>query len=113
MQIGMELHDNVQQILAASLLMLDYAKDQFNDPASALEGLQDVKVYVNKGIHELRRLSHQLAPAMRTPEGLAEKINELISSMNAGGRLNVEVSNDTLLRMVRRMLKLAGVPSIE
>jgi PAS domain S-box-containing protein len=94
MQIGMELHDNVQQILAASLLMLDYAKDQFNDPASALEGLQDVKVYVNKGIHELRRLSHQLAPAMRTPEGLAEKINELITSMNAGRRLDIEVKAD-------------------
>ncbi len=94
MQIGMELHDNVQQILAASLLMLDYAKDQFNDPASALEGLQDVKVYVNEGIYELRRLSHQLAPAMRTPEKLSEKINELISSMNAGNRLNIDLEVD-------------------
>jgi PAS domain S-box-containing protein len=94
MQIGMELHDNVQQILAGSLLTLDYAKNQFNDPASALEALQDVKVYVNEGIHELRRLSHQLAPAMRTPEGLAEKIHELTSSMNAGGGLSIEVRVD-------------------
>jgi PAS domain S-box-containing protein len=94
MQIGMELHDNVQQILAGSLLTLDFAKNQFDDPASALEALQDVKVYVNEGIHELRRLSHQLAPAMRTPEGLAEKIRELISSMNAGGGLSIEVKVD-------------------
>ena len=94
MQIGMELHDNVQQILAGSLLTLDYAKNQFNDPASALEALQDVKFYVNEGIHELRRLSHQLAPAMRTPEGLAEKINELAASMSAGSRLHIEVKAD-------------------
>jgi PAS domain S-box-containing protein len=94
MQIGMELHDNVQQILAGSLLTLDYAKSQFDDRVSALEALQDVKGYVNEGIHELRRLSHQLAPAMRTPEGLAEKINELVSSMNADGRLFVEVQAD-------------------
>jgi len=91
MQIGMELHDNVQQILAGSLLTLDYAKSQFDDRVSALEALQDVKGYVNEGIHEIRRLSHQLAPAMRTPEGLAEKINELVASMNTGGRLFVEV----------------------
>jgi len=94
MQIGMELHDNVQQILAGSLLTLDYAKSQFDDRESAMEALQDVKGYVNEGIHELRRLSHQLAPAMRTPEGLAEKINELVSSMNAGGRIAVEVEAD-------------------
>jgi signal transduction histidine kinase len=84
----------VQQILAGSLLTLDYAKSQFDDRVSALEALQDVKGYVNEGIHELRRLSHQLAPAMRTPEGLAEKINELVTSMNAGGRLFVEVEAD-------------------
>jgi PAS domain S-box-containing protein len=94
MQIGMELHDNVQQILAGSLLTLDYAKSQFDDRVSALEALQDVKGYVNEGIHELRRLSHQLAPAMRTPEGLADKINELVGSMNAGNRLFVEVDAD-------------------
>ncbi|HET6255250.1 MAG TPA: PAS domain S-box protein [Puia sp.] len=94
MQIGMELHDNVQQLLAGSLLTLDYAKTQFDDPASAMEALQDVKGYVNKGIHELRRLSHQLAPAMPTPEGLAEKINELVGSMNADGRLSVAVEVD-------------------
>jgi PAS domain S-box-containing protein len=94
MQIGMELHDNVQQILAGSLLTLDYAKSQFDDRVSALEALQDVKGYVNEGIHELRRLSHQLAPAIRTPEGLPEKINELVSSMNASSRLFVEVEAD-------------------
>jgi PAS domain S-box-containing protein len=90
-QIGMELHDNVQQILAGSLLTIDYAESQFDDRASAKEALEDVKDYVNKGIHELRRLAHQLAPAMHTPEGLPEKIDELAARMNVGGRLDIRV----------------------
>jgi PAS domain S-box-containing protein len=107
MQIGMELHDNVQQILAGSLLRLDYAKTCLNDRASALEALEHVKGYVNEGIHELRRLSHQLAPAMRTPERLPEKINELAGSMNSGGRLQIEVESDAFLNAGEEELELA------
>ncbi|HUB60235.1 MAG TPA: PAS domain S-box protein [Puia sp.] len=107
MQIGMELHDHVQQILAGSLLTLDYARSRFDDRTSALEALQDVKGYVNKGIHELRRLSHQLAPAMRTPERLPEKIVELVESMNASHRLQIEVETDAFLTLEDDELELA------
>ena len=91
MQIGMELHDNVQQILAGSILTLDYAEHQFDDRASALQAVVDAKEYVNKGIYELRRLSHQLAPAMRTREDLPEKIRELANTMDAGRLLDIRV----------------------
>ena len=107
MQIGMELHDNVQQILAGSLLRLDYTKTCLDDRPMALESLEHVKEYVNEGIHELRRLSHQLAPAMRTPERLPEKINELAGSMNTGGRLQIEVDSDAFLNPEEEELELA------
>ncbi|HLX66576.1 MAG TPA: PAS domain S-box protein [Puia sp.] len=107
LQIGMELHDNVQQILAGSLLRLDYAKTCLHDPESALEAMQHVKGYVNEGIHELRRLSHQLAPAMRTPERLPEKINELAGSMNKGGRLQIKVVSDAFPNPEEEELELA------
>src|SRR5579863_2913559 len=107
MQIGMELHDNVQQILAGSLLTLDYAKSQFDDRTSALEALQDVKGYVDQGIQQLRRLSHQLAPAMRTAEGLPEKIRELVNSMNTGGRLAIEMETDAFIPPEDEELELA------
>jgi PAS domain S-box-containing protein len=110
MQIGMELHDNVQQILAGSLLRLDYAKGCLPDQESsleALEAMEHVKGYVNEGIHELRRLSHQLAPAMRTPERLPEKINELAGSMNTGGLLQIEVESDAFLNPEEEELELA------
>ncbi|HEV3412584.1 MAG TPA: PAS domain S-box protein [Puia sp.] len=107
MQIGMELHDHVQQILAGSLLTLDFARTQFDDRALAMDALQDVKGFVNQGIHELRRLSHQLAPAMQTPEGLPEKINELVGSMNATGRLEIAVETDAFLTSEKEELELA------
>jgi PAS domain S-box-containing protein len=107
MQIGMEIHDNVQQILAGSLLTLDYAKTCIDDRDAALEALQLVKNYVNRGIHELRRLSHQLAPAMKTAEGLPEKISELVSSMNAGNRLRIEVETDAFLAPEDEEVELA------
>ena len=107
MQIGMELHDHVQQILAGSLLMLDYAKNQFDDRMSALEAMDNVKRYVNEGIHELRRLSHQLAPAMKTQEGLPEKIQELTGSMNVGRHLQIEVDSDGFLALEDEALELA------
>ncbi len=105
-QIGMELHDNVQQILAGSLLTIDFAESQVDDRAAALEALQDAKRYVNAGIQELRRLSHQLAPAMRTAEGLPEKISELANAMNAGGRLDIQVEADGFEAMEDEELEL-------
>src|SRR5262249_8163862 len=51
MQIGMELHDHVQQILAGAMLTLDYAENQFDDRTSALDALRDVKAYLDLGIH--------------------------------------------------------------
>jgi signal transduction histidine kinase len=97
----------VQQILAGSLLTLDYAKTCIDDRDAALEALQLVKNYVNRGIHELRRLSHQLAPAMKTAEGLPEKISELVSSMNAGNRLRIEVETDAFLAPEDEEVELA------
>jgi PAS domain S-box-containing protein len=107
MQIGMELHDHVQQILAGAMLTLDYAESQFDDRKSSMEALRDVKSYLDLGIHELRRLSHQLAPSMKTAEQLPEKINELVHSMNAGDRLRIDVDTDRFLTLEDEELELA------
>jgi len=94
MQIGMELHDNVQQIMAGSVLTLDYIRSCYDDREQALQALENVRRYINEGIIELRRLSHQLAPDMRISESLAEKIHALVQNMNAGSGIDVEVEVD-------------------
>jgi len=96
MQIGMELHDNVQQLLAGSLLTLDYVRSNVAGKES-LEALDNVKSYINEGVTELRRLSHQLAPSMRLSGNLSEKIHALVQTMNIANTINaVEIEVDDL-----------------
>ena len=93
-QIGMELHDNVQQLMAGSLLTLDYIRSCYDDKAEALKALDNARRYINEGITELRRLSHQLAPAMRFSGSLSDKIHSLVNSMNASNTLAFEIEVD-------------------
>ncbi|HVU94394.1 MAG TPA: PAS domain S-box protein [Puia sp.] len=100
MQIGMELHDNVQQLLAGSILTLDYVRSRIaagGNPQNIAdpEALDNVKAYINEGITELRRLSHQLAPSMRLPGNLSEKIHALVQTMNIANSFeSVEIEVD-------------------
>lgn len=83
-EIGMELHDNVKQILAAVVLNLDFAREVIDDKEKSVTLLQRVKEYTLSAITELRRLSHQLAPNMNTDESLNGKIETLIKIMQDG-----------------------------
>ena len=61
--IGAELHDNVNQVLASSLLVLGMIKNEKMSKKETLEFIETGKGYVNSAIEELRKLSHELAPA--------------------------------------------------
>jgi PAS domain S-box-containing protein len=91
MQIGMELHDNVKQILAASHLYLDIAKTKLDDKEAVSQILTTTKGYVDEAIHELRRLSHQLAPSIESTDSFEEKIHTLLSNMNAKDNMHVNI----------------------
>jgi PAS domain S-box-containing protein len=82
MQIGMELHDNVQQILVGSLINLDFAKRRLDNKTVIENTLTNVSVYVNDALQELRRLSHELAPSLNHPGSFTDKLNHLISTIN-------------------------------
>jgi len=95
LQIGMELHDNVQQLMAGSLLTLDYIRSNIGDTAEAIKGLDNVKGYINEGINELRRIAHLLAPSMRLSGNLSEKIHALVQTMNITNAIEaVEIEVD-------------------
>jgi PAS domain S-box-containing protein len=92
LQIGMELHDNVKQIMAASLMSLGFAKDTMNDnPVVAEETIENVRNYIREAIQELRRLSHQLAPSADSNLPLAAKIKMLADNMNSAGSLDIQI----------------------
>ena len=79
-QIGMELHDNVQQILVGSGMFLDVAIKGIEDKKALTEVLQRLKTYNADAVNELRNLSHQLAPSVDSEFSLLGKIESLLSS---------------------------------
>jgi PAS domain S-box-containing protein len=110
MQIGMELHDNVKQIMAASMINLDFLKNRLDDQKATKEILDKVISYIREAMEELRKLSHQLAPSIDATIPLEEKIEILVNTMNAANKLKVyyrldefnqDVSNDVQLTLYR------------
>jgi PAS domain S-box-containing protein len=110
MQIGMELHDNVKQIMAASMINLDFLKNRLDDQKATTETLDKVIGYIREAMEELRKLSHQLAPSIDSTIPLEEKIEILVNTMNATNKLKVyyrldeftqPVSNDVQLTLYR------------
>lgn len=87
--LGRELHDNINQILLASLLGLDMARkvDQQRSPAF----IDKTMGYITQAIDEIRQLSHRLAPASFTDLSLKQVFEALLITFNIGGRPQVEM----------------------
>lgn len=94
LQIGMELHDNVKQILAGSGLFLQIAQKKLDDKETVNRILDDLKKYNTEAITELRRLSHQLAPSVEEDTGLGDKIEWLTRSLKMDENLSISVHID-------------------
>lgn len=108
LQIGMELHDNVKQIMAASLMSLGFAKDSMNEnPVVAAQTIDNVRDYIREAIHELRRLSHQLAPSADTNLPLSEKIKMLAENMNNAKSLDIHINVEDFDEPLRTDIQLA------
>lgn len=94
LQIGMELHDNVKQILVGSGMFLDFAQKKLDDKPAVTKILDDLKKYNTDAITELRRLSHQLAPSVEEDTNLDDKIQWLIKSLKIEEHLSISVMID-------------------
>ncbi len=88
-QIGMELHDNVNQILAVSLLYLGLTKDAMvrNLDASAL--FSKTEQYIKDATDEVRRLSHELAPVSFNDFSIKQVFDILIETLNVHKTFNI------------------------
>lgn len=74
-EIGAELHDNVKQLIAAGKLALEYYSDSraINDPL-----LNKAKELIDKGIDEIRVISHRMAPSIIVGNDFKCLINKYI-----------------------------------
>jgi PAS domain S-box-containing protein len=105
-QIGMELHDNVQQLLAASQITLDMAKMKVDLEHAAVRYIDMARNNLSNATIEVRRLSHQLAPLMKADIPLSETLLALVHDMNITARLPIQLIVDPEVENVKQDIKL-------
>ncbi len=86
-EIGGELHDNVCQILAASIMGLSMI--QKNIPADSKLWYDAAKQNITLATQEIRSLSHRLAPAFFDDSSLEEAIGNLLKTFNIFNKYQV------------------------
>jgi len=93
-EIGMELHDNVNQILSTSLLYLSMAETQDN----SLQYIAQGKEFINHAIQEIRKLSRSMVPPNLGAAGIIRSIRELtdLFSQTSGLKISLSISEELL-----------------
>lgn len=90
-ELGRELHDNINQILATVKMYLGMAKSGQNVP-KYLVGMS--YEYVNKAMEEIRKLSHSLVTPSLGDISLKESLQELLENNNLLNSLQVQLLVD-------------------
>lgn len=75
-EIGLELHDNVNQILAAAMMYLGLLKKELKIESDLY---RDIEKLITEAIQEIRTLSHNLIPPALTELDLSDALDHIIS----------------------------------
>jgi signal transduction histidine kinase len=86
-QLGVELHDNINQILATSRLYLDHALSM--NPVRE-ELVAKSREFISEAIEEIRRLTKKLLPPTLEDLGLIPTLNELVETISITGLFQIE-----------------------
>lgn len=107
-EIGLELHDNVNQILAGSLMYLGLLKKELKVES---ELYRDIEKLITEAIQEIRTLSHNLIPPSLNELELGDALDHIISIAKKTTILDIqkdlydfkesEISNDLKLTIYR------------
>lgn len=95
-EIGMELHDNVNQLLVASRLYLERIHTASDKSSYFLKTAQDI---VSSALDEIRKLSATLVTPIFSNNNLKESIEYLSKSyelLNADIELNITIDEETM-----------------
>ena len=112
--IGQELHDNINQILASAHMTLHAAKDFRDDIAKTQELITVSRQRIEEALIEIRKLSHQLAPAVPDGALLKDVFLELLNSIDIRKRYKLDfqfdeklndLANETIMLNLYRILQ--------
>lgn len=87
-ELGRELHDNINQILATVKMYIGMVRDKDNANKELLGQCHD---FVTEAMEEIRKLSHSLVAPSLGDIGLQEALLELAEEINMTNKLQVEV----------------------
>lgn len=88
--IAQELHDNVNQLLAATKLMLSLARDNFGNREELLfKSIENIE----KSIEENRRISHELITPDLEEQNLIEQLRELMQTMLSSSGIEIFIDD--------------------
>lgn len=103
-EIGRELHDNINQILATAKLCVDMA---LNDEDVRKELLHKSYDNISKAINEIRSLSKNLVPPSLGDIGLKEALLEMIENISVSSELHIRIkANDEHIESLSNTKKL-------
>jgi PAS domain S-box-containing protein len=103
-EIGEELHDNINQILASTKLYIECAMKDVN-PRKDL--MLESKLLLEKAMKEIRNLSKALLPPSLGQMGLLQALNELVENITQVNELAITIDwNDTPENDISAKLKL-------
>jgi two-component system sensor histidine kinase UhpB len=128
--IGQELHDNVNQLLAGSLLSIGMIKQCQCDTTRIFEFTDITRTHIMSALNEIRNLSHQLIPVALENSNLKDNFETLLATVNLSERFKIKLSFDDavtrkfnedvqvnlyriLQEQVKNILKYSGAGEIE
>ncbi len=98
--LGRELHDNINQILAAAKMYISLAKaSEGNTPELIEDGLN----LVNSAIEEIRKLSKTLVAPSIGDIGLKEALRELVDEINIIGDTHIRLEYETCRKIDKKI----------
>ena len=94
-EIGAELHDNICQILASTYVTLGVLSKSVN--RSGIELFDQCREYIMLATHEIRNLSHALAPAFFNNTTLGEAFETLLNNTNVEKKYDISCYFDAAM----------------
>ncbi|MBA2330080.1 MAG: response regulator [Flavisolibacter sp.] len=88
-EIGKELHDNINQLLAAAKMMIDSAKTHPGDINTYLDNGSKA---ISEAIVEVRNISHAMIPPSFDESEFEVVLNDLADQMSSGGQVNIQIN---------------------
>jgi len=91
-ELGRELHDNINQLLAIAKMYLGMIKSGRDIPQDLVGQSHE---YVNEAMQEIRKLSHSLVAPSLDDTGLHKALRDLVDEINLINGLQVQLINET------------------